>query len=233
MPATPLTKARAASIRKLDFDKLPMQAGVKAFRRGLAACKAGYYGPATGDPTEVIVGTFYEDKDNSAGGAGAQKANVEFFRPRRLMLLDNDAAALLTVAQREQPCSVLDDHTATQFSPGAGSSAIVYDVTSEGVWVEFVFPSSPDDAGVPPIQRGTSTLVAGTKTITGVKLTANSQIFVTMKDPGAGVLTSFAGFAVPAASRNVGTGQFVINAIDDTKATLATAVCTFDYVIIG
>jgi hypothetical protein len=54
-----------------------------------------------------------------------------------------------------------------------------------------------------------------------------------MKDPGAGAITGMAGFDVPVASRNTSTGQFVVNAIDDSKAVIATAVCTFDYLIIG
>lgn len=88
-------------------------------------------------------------------------------------------------------------------------------------------------ASIPTVQSGTGTLATGTVTISGVTLTANSRIICTMKDPGAGAITGMAGLDAPAASRNTGTGQFVVNAIDDTKATIATAVCTFDYVIIG
>ena len=52
-----------------------------------------------------------------------------------------------------------------------------------------------------------------------------------MKDPGSGALTTFIALDVPAGSRT-GT-QFVVNAIDNAKATLATAVCTFDWMIVG
>ena len=81
-------------------------------------------------------------------------------------------------------------------------------------------------------QAGTGTLASGTVTINAT-LTANSRILVTMKDPGAGAITGFAGFDTPVASRNVGAGTFVVNAIDDSKATLATAVCTFDWLVVG
>ena len=82
------------------------------------------------------------------------------------------------------------------------------------------------------LQRGTATLASGTVTISGVTLTANSRIYVTMKDPGAGAITSFADLDTPVASRNVGAGTFVVNAIDASKATIATAVCTFDWLVI-
>ncbi len=233
MAATPLTKFRAGSVRAINRDTRPLAAGIKVWKGGLAACVAGFYQAASGDPAEVVVGRFYENKDNSAGGAGAKLANIQFFRERNLFLVDNDGAAPVVVANREQACSFLDDHTATLFAPGSGSGATVYDVTSEGVWIEFHHPASPDDAGVPRIQSGTSTLITGAKVVTGVVLTATSRIVVTMKDPGAGAITGMADFDVPNASRNVGAGSFLVNAIDDAKAVIATAVCTFDYLIIG
>lgn len=230
-----ITKERPAGVRVVTFDKRPLAAAVKVFKGGLAACVDGFYKPASGDIGEVIVGRFYADVDNTAGIAGAKSANVQFFRERRLLLLDNDTGAPVVVANRETACSVLDDHTATLFDSSKGEAALVYDVFAEGVWVEFMFPASADDTGgpLPRIQGGTTTLVAGTKTVTGVTLTANSRILLTMKDPGAGAITGFGALDAPAASRNTSTGQFVINAIDDSKAVINTAVPTVDYLIIG
>jgi hypothetical protein len=55
-----------------------------------------------------------------------------------------------------------------------------------------------------------------------------------MKDPGAGAITGFASFSVPAVDRVVGApGTFKVYAIDDAKATIATAVCTFDWKVVG
>lgn len=233
MSASPLAKPRTTgSVRAINFDTRPI-AAAKVWRGGLAACVAGFYQAASGDPSEVVVGRFYESVDNSSGAAGDKSANIQFFRERNLFLVDNDTVAPVVVANREQACSVLDDHTATLFAPGAGSGATVYDVTTEGVWIEFAFPASPDDAGVPRIQKGTTTLVAGTKSVTGVVLTANSIITLAMRDPGAGVLTTFIGLDAPVANRSTGAGSFTINAIDNAKATLATAVCTVDYTITG
>lgn len=233
MAATPLTKARPNSIRRILDDYRPVAASAYPKKGGLAACKAGYYLPASGDPDEVVVGIFYESVDNTSGSAGDKNVHVRFFRERVLFLCDNDTDALVVVANRETPCSLLDDHTATLFTTAKGAGALVYDVTDEGVWIELAFPASPDDAALPRIQKGTTTLVSGTKTVTGVTLTATSSILLTMRDPGAGAITGMAGLDAPVASRNTTTGQFVVNAIDDSKATIATAVCTVDYLIVG
>lgn len=233
MAASPLTKSIGSSTCDVDRQQRPLAAGTKVFRRGLAACKAGFYRPASGDPDEIVVGEFWDEVDNTAGADGAKLADIKFGRTRRLRLVDNDTDAPVVAADREKPCSLLDDHTATSFTAAKGAAATVFDVTDEGVWIEMTYPSSSDDAGVPRIQAGTATLVAGTKTITGVTLTANSRIVVTMKDPGAGAITGLVGFDAPAASRNAGSGQFVVNAIDASKAVINTAVCTVDYVIVG
>lgn len=233
MAASPMAKARAKSVRAINTDKRPLTAAIKVWTNSLAACVAGYFQVASGDPAEVVVGYFTEDVDNSAGAAGAKLANIKFTRERNLFLVDNDVDAPCVVGDRETACSFLDDHTATLLTSAKGVGATIYDVTSEGVWVEFPFPSSPDDAGLPRIQKGTTTLVLGTKTVTGVVLTAGSNIQLTMRDPGAGALTTFIGFDAPVASRNTSTGQFVINAIDNAKAVLTTAICTVDYTITG
>lgn len=230
---TALAKARASSFRTISFDRRPLAANAVVFKNSIAVCRAGYYQVATGAPDEVVVGRFTESVSNSGGAAGAKSANIDFNRERKVVLYENDTGAPLTVAMREQPCSALDDQTFTTFSTAKGAAAVLYDVTSEGVWIEFMFPASADDAGIPRIQSGRTTLVAGTKTVTGVTLTATSRIFVQTADPGAGAITGFAGYSTPDASRNVGAGSFVINAIDASKAVIATAVPTVDYLIIG
>lgn len=83
-------------------------------------------------------------------------------------------------------------------------------------------------------KSGTATLVSGTVTISTATITANSRIVITMKDFGAGAITGLAALAVPVANRTPGApGSFVVNAIDDAKALIATAACTFDWVVVG
>src|SRR5438128_1265488 len=140
MPATPLSAARPSAMRTINRDKRPI-AAAKVWKGGLAACVAGFYQAASGNPDEVVVGRFFESVDNSGGAAGDKSANIQFFRERTIFLVDNDSGAPVVVAGREGPCSFLDDHTATLATVGAGSGATVYDVTSEGVWVELPFPA--------------------------------------------------------------------------------------------
>lgn len=136
-----ITKPRPASLRSVKFDKRPMAADIEVFKGGLAACLDGFFQPASGAEGEVVVGRFAESRSNDGGADGDQFVDVEHFRERWVFLLDNDAAALVTEAMREQPCSILDDHTATEFDSAKGSSTLVYDVTSEGVWVETFHPA--------------------------------------------------------------------------------------------
>lgn len=141
-----------------------------------------------------------------------------------------DAAALQAVpaATRAQGQIVLklDDHSLWRFDSGSTASAgdaVIVPTAGTGRWLLIVQRR----------QSGTATLAAGTVTISGVALTANSRIQLTMKDFGAGAITGFATLHAPSADRNVGAGTFVVNAIDDAKATIATAVCTFDWEVIG
>lgn len=89
-------------------------------------------------------------------------------------------------------------------------------------------------ASNPLVQAGTTTLVTGTKTVSGVILTPASIIVAMIRDPGAGALTNMASLDAPVASRNVAVGSFVINCVDAPGgATIATAVPTVDWIIVG
>lgn len=233
-----LAASRKIKERNVTHDLRPLAADAKVFRGGLAMCitsgaHAGNFEEANTTDTGVIVGWFDEDVDNTGGADAALSANVRFFRERWLTGVDNDTGTAVTNAMRETACYCLDDHTATG-AVNATPAGVVYDVSADGktVWFEGR-QAPPEGQQVPNIQSGTTTLVSGTKTITGVTLTANSRILLTMKDPGSGAITALAALDAPAASRNTSTGQFVINAIDDTKAVLTTAVPTVDWLIIG
>lgn len=78
--------------------------------------------------------------------------------------------------------------------------------------------------------QGVATLVNGSATVAPGPFSATAVILVTMRDPGAGAITDMAGFDVPVATRNPA-GTFQVNAINGAKAVIATAVCTFDWVV--
>ncbi len=134
---TALAKDRAGSERSLNRDKRPVLANVKCIKGGLAQMSAtGYIKPATSTAGDPVVGYFYETVDNTGGASGAKLVDVHYFRERVVRLYANDGAAPVTIARRERTCSILDDQTVTLATPAAGDGMRVYDVTSEGVWVE-------------------------------------------------------------------------------------------------
>lgn len=122
------------------------------------------------------------------------------------------------------PEVVIDDcctHYATQrLSVGTGSTLAAVGFNGE-------------PAQNPLVQRGTTTLVAGSATVTGVTLTTSSSILLSMRDPGGGAITGLGALDAPVATRNVAAGSFVINAIDDAKALIGTAISTVDWAVIG
>lgn len=79
------------------------------------------------------------------------------------------------------------------------------------------------------LQTGTATLAAGTVTVTGVVLTANSVILMTPNTPAGG--TQGVKYKIPVASRTA--TQFVVTAVDNAGATVATDTSTFDFLIVG
>ena len=132
-----LSSERMTSIRKINRDKRPLTGGVKAIKGGRVACMAdGYYGPVTGAAGEIVTnGIFHETVDNTAGADGAKSAEVLWLEERTLLLQKNGTSTL-DVTDRERPCYAVDDETVDgdNTAPVAGT---VYDVTTEGVWVDI------------------------------------------------------------------------------------------------
>lgn len=132
-----LTAERVGSVREVTRDLRPMTAAVKAFKGGLACCASGYYKPAVAGTGARVVGRFAQTIDNSAGSAGALNVDIHFLGERHLMLLANSATNPITVAMRETVCYAENDQTVGSLATGFSLAGIVYDVTSEGVWVEI------------------------------------------------------------------------------------------------
>ena len=86
------------------------------------------------------------------------------------------------------------------------------------------------------IQSGVATLGTGTKTVTGVTITANSVIVCSLKTP-VGTRTSWAGYVVSGITTGAGgTGQFTITAITDAagnSTVLSSCTDVVNYIIIG
>lgn len=182
---TALVKARASSVREVTREPRPIAASGKGFKGGLAVvllggASQGYYQQAASGLTvpSAVVGRFYDDFDNTGGADGAISAQIDYFRERHLFLCVNDTAGTpLVVADRESPCNVLDDQTVTK-APELGNAGLVYDVTSEGVWVEIDHVTTSSLEAGATIRSGRTILAAGVSPAIPAPLTASSRIFM-------------------------------------------------------
>jgi hypothetical protein len=202
-------------------------------------------------PCIAILTTLQTEVDNTGGADGDVTADVDFLVEKMLYPFANDTVAPLTQAHIGGTAYGLDDQTVTADGTGGSAVGTPWIISTgggtslrAGVYVEIdpgslaalaAEAAAAAAAAVPSsaVQAGTDTLASGTKLVAAT-ITASSRIIITMKDPGAGAITGFADFDVPVASRVVGApGSFTVNAIDDAKATIATAACTFDWLVIN
>lgn len=218
--------------------ELPVAAATKLYAGALVACNAaGNLVPASASAALTPVGRCEALADNTSGAAGDIKAKVA----PGCFGFKNSGTDPIAAADRFATVYMEDDQTIGKTSQGGTLSraGVLIDLDSDGVAWVLVSPYAPgqEDGGAPRIQSGTATLVAGTLAITAATISATSRIFTTMKDFGAGAITDLAALHVPVASRVVGNagagGSFTVTAVDGAKATIATAVCTFDWLVIG
>ncbi len=132
-----LTRERVSAVRAVTRDQRPVAAGVKINKGALIACTAGFFGPASPGTGKRVVGRGAQTVDNTAGSAGAMNCDIHFFYERDLFLLANSTTNPVTAAMRELICYAEDDQTVGSLATGFSQAGIVYDVTSEGVWVEI------------------------------------------------------------------------------------------------
>jgi hypothetical protein len=256
MTVAALTAQRITGAKRfIERDFVALAAGAAAYP-GATAClmtsgaNAGYYeqgqtgsGNAVGRFTGLCTPSSALGVNGlitNSGANGAVLAEIENFNPYWVFLFDNDTVAPVVAADRGQNCYVLVDHAVTMATFGNGVAGIVYDVVAGvGVWVRVKELGGGAQPGVSAgsVQCGTATLVAGTVAITAANIDAGSLILLTIRDPGAGVLTTFIGLDAPVASRVAGAagagGSFTVNALANDKTTLATAVCTFDWAVLN
>jgi hypothetical protein len=245
MPA--LIQPRAGSVREVTRDVRPLAANAKVFKGGLAICyvagpNRGFYAQGVASADAVVVGRFAESVDNTGGANGAATADIHYFHERHLFLCVNDAATAVVVGDRESPCFLLDDQTVTGAATltGATPSArtvagTVYDVTSEGVWVEMIPVNQQQPA--PRIQTGQVTLAAGTAVVGGATgalvITAASRILFSRRLQGGTVGVSYEAPQGNRVAGGPGTGAFTVNAVSAAGALVNTDTSTLDFVVVG
>lgn len=198
---------------------LPVAASVNCIKGTLAGLTVGGTvrpGDTLANGCVEVIGMFSRNANNTSGAASAINAEVDtgafWFKNN-----SSDIAA----ADIGADCYVVDNDTVSissnTFARVRAGTILAVDATL-GVLV-FLSPSAKPSR----IQRGRATLVAGTVTVSNVRIVASQQIFLTSNTPG-----GTAGFlSAPVASRNAGASTFVIN----SSAGADTA--TVDWMVVG
>lgn len=214
---------------------LPVYASAKLYGGALVCLNSTGYAVRGATALSLkAVGRCEELADNTGGSSGAIRCKIK----PGVYYFANSSGDPIALGDVGNVCYIEDDQTVSKTDGSGTQSAagviVNYDSTlgvAVAVGFGFVSPFTPSQT---IIQSGTTTLSAGTKSIATKNITANSLIIATVRDPGAGAITGMAGLDAPVGSRVVGApGTFVLNAIDDSKATINTAVCTVDYIIIN
>lgn len=197
---------------------------------GIAQCQIDMTGKSNGDLSVAVLAGGWGDFDTGAGGDKITDDDIgktAFIKNNNTLYLTDDGGTL-------SPCGPVmfgdDDGDECGIAVWIDSELgeVVADVATAQVEINALQEVTFN------LQSGTGTLDAGEVTISTANITATSSVVVTMQDPGAGAITGFASFDVPAADRVVGApGEFKIRAIDDAKALINTAVCTFDWIVVG
>jgi hypothetical protein len=127
------------SVARLGLESIPskveygVSAGATIYAGALCMLDASGYitRAASGDAESVVVGRAERLADNNLGGAADIDAEVK----QGIFRFVNDSGTPLTIADRMQPCYVLDDATVSGSDGGSVRpiAGIVYDVTSAGV----------------------------------------------------------------------------------------------------
>jgi len=114
--------------------KFPLNGGSKAFAGGIACIDLtdGVVRPAANATTQVPIGIFQEDVDNSAGADGDLSVNVSLSRTvNGRWFLNDPGAGAATSAHVGQDCFLLDDQTVTMTPTGASKAGRVWAVATK------------------------------------------------------------------------------------------------------
>jgi hypothetical protein len=171
-----LTQDGSRSYRRIDFQLVPLAAGVKAIKGGLAmlitaSTSASYFAPASSGKTGVVRGTFAETVDNTAGADGALSANLEYGDEVFCELVANDVGGTpVAVTDRGKICYALDDQTVTMVV-GTCALGVVHGIEDDGlVAVEIAAFTEGEGAAtgisaVAPVDPSSSAAAVGVATL--------------------------------------------------------------------
>ena len=128
------TKNRAISAKVVNSIQLPVAASAVLYGGTLGASDASGYGVPLTETTGLKVwGKVKATADNASGGNGAINVVIEFGHEVTAFLFANDTNTPVTTVGTT--CYGLDNQTVSSDSTGTSAAGLVYEVTSEGVWV--------------------------------------------------------------------------------------------------
>lgn len=134
-----LTAATVRDSKSIKAKLLPLAAGAKAFRNGMACLDTAnaVVKPGQASTTLVNAGVFEDDYDNSGGGS-AVLVQVRLHREIFVQYFDSVTGSnAVTAANLFADCYIADDHTVTMASSGNSKAGRVWEVDPlKGVAVE-------------------------------------------------------------------------------------------------
>lgn len=224
--------AKEKKILELNGDRvvpklydLAVKAAAKIYSGALVCIDStGYAIPASEALGQTPIGVAQQTRDNTSGASGDLVVRV---LAGVFKFVNADSIAITELGK---VAYIVDDQTVAKADNGGARSVagVIVRVETDGVYV-LVGLTAALPAG---LQGGTATLVLGTVTITGARLTANSRILVSRKTKGGGVSIG-TDLEVPSASRDVGAKTFVINAVKADKSVDTADISTVDWLVFG
>ena len=131
---TAAAKNRTTATKLVSSIELPVKASTTMYG-GTIGCSdsSGWGVPMTETTGLKTWGRVKETVNNSAGSNGDKKVVIEFGQNLTAYLYANDTTA--PVATVGTTCYGLDNQTVSSDSTGTSAAGLVYEVTTEGVWV--------------------------------------------------------------------------------------------------
>lgn len=174
---TALLQSRGSSVKSIERLLMLLEVGAKVWKGGIALVNAnGNVVQGQAGPGYVRVGTFYEDKDNSAG-TSTIAVNVELDQEIFARWFVNDTTAPVKQTDMLKDCYVLDDQTVTADSINSPAGRVWGIDTIQGVLVQCTYGQNPPDEEVFALvhqARAVITSIAAYTAAGGV-LTANAN----------------------------------------------------------
>ncbi len=129
-----LTADRTTPRRGGDLLDLPAAASKKFYAGSLVAVDASGNATPGATATDILgVGRCREQVDNSSGAAGAVTVPIE----KGIFRFANSATDPVTRADIGKDCYIVDDATVSHTDTNQSVAGKVFDVESQGVWVDM------------------------------------------------------------------------------------------------